>query len=299
MPGRSDGIALNAAAIGVFDSGVGGLSVLRHIRAALPAEQLCYLADAGFAPYGERDEAQIVVRSLAAAAFFAGSGAKAMVVACNTATAAAIDAIRLQHPAMSVIGVEPGLKPAAELSVSRTVGVLATAATLGSARFAQLQAQVTAATGARFLLQPCPGLASQIEKGALRAPATARLVASLVRPLLAQGADVLVLGCTHYPFVLPLIEAAVAAHRRPDTSRRVQIVDTGSAVARQLVAVLRTKAQLATGPAPAELMAYSTGSRSTLEQAFIRLLGVAVPVGGIVLDRDDSAGMATQPATAL
>lgn len=285
--------------IGIFDSGVGGLSVLRHIRTALPAEQLLYLADAGFAPYGERDEAQIVVRSLAAASFLAAIGAKAMVVACNTATAAAIDAIRLQHPALIVVGVEPGLKPAAQQSISRTVGVLATAATLGSARFAQLQAQVTAATGTRFLLQSCPGLASQVEKGALRAPATARLVTSLVRPLLEQGADALVLGCTHYPFVLPLIEAVVAARRSPEPGWRVQIVDTGSAVAKQLSAVLHASGQLAAGPGVGAVTACSTGSCSTLEQAFKRLLGLSVPISAVVLDGHATACQEMQPGMAL
>ena len=289
----------SAAVIGVFDSGVGGLSVLRHIRQVLPAEHLLYLADAGFAPYGERSEAQIVVRSLAAASFLANIGAKAMVVACNTATAAAIDAIRLQHPALIVIGVEPGLKPAAQQSLSRTVGVLATTATLGSARFAQLQAQVTATTGVRFRLQPCPGLAGQVEKGALRAPATARLVTSLVRPLLEQGADVLVLGCTHYPFLLPLIEAVVAAHRGPDPGSRVQIVDTGSAVAKQLVAVLRASGQCSAGPVAGAVTAYSTGSCSTLEQAFGRLLGLSVPVTAVAFDGHATGCSGMQPGMAL
>ena len=289
----------SAAVIGVFDSGVGGLSVLRHVRTALPAEHLLYLADAGFAPYGERSEAEIVFRSLAAASFLVGTGAKAMVVACNTATAAAIDAIRRQHPALIVVGVEPGLKPAAELSVSRTVGVLATAATLGSARFAQLQAQVTATTGIRFLLQPCAGLASQVEKGALRAPATARLVASLVRPLLDLDADTLVLGCTHYPFVQPLIEAAAVAHGRSGTQRTVKIVDTGGAVARQLAVVLRSSERLANGSAPGSVTAYSTGSCSTLQQAFKHLLALSVPVRGVLLSGqpDGSRSMAqTLPA---
>ena len=275
--------------IGIFDSGVGGLSVLRHIRTALPAENLLYLADAGFAPYGERSEAEIIVRSLAAASFLASASAKAMVVACNTATAAAIDAIRERHPGLIVIGVEPGLKPAAELSVSRTVGVLATAATLASARFNQLQAQVSAATGVRFLLQPCPGLASQIEKGALRAPATAQLVAAFVRPLLDQNADTLVLGCTHYPFVRQLIEAVVASHGPTNAQLPVQIVDTGNAVARQLVAVLRDSDHLSTAPATGSVTAYSTGSCSTLQQAFERLLGLSVQVAGVVLAASPTA----------
>ncbi len=290
----------SAAAIGVFDSGVGGLSVLRHIRTALPAEHLLYLADAGFAPYGERTEAEIVARSLAAACFLAGTGAKAMVVACNTATAAAIDAIRLRHPGLVVVGVEPGLKPAAELSVSRTVGVLATAATLGSARFAQLQAQVAAATGVRFLLQPCTGLALQVEKGALQAPATARLVASLVRPLLEQEADTLVLGCTHYPFVQPLIDAAIASHAGPGASTPVRIVDTGSAVARRLAAVLGVGGQLAVGPGSGSVTGFSTGSCSTLRQAFLRLLALSIPVHGVVLTQPSGdAGNAVPTASTL
>lgn len=283
--------------IGVFDSGVGGLSVLRHIRVALPAENLLYLADAGFAPYGERSEAEIVERSLAAAAFLANASAKAMVVACNTATAAAIDAIRARHPGLIVVGVEPGLKPAAELSVSRTVGVLATASTLASARFNQLQAHLSAATGVRFLLQPCPGLASQIEKGALRAPATAQMVAAFVRPLLDQNADTLVLGCTHYPFVRPLIEAAVASHDSTNARLAMQIVDTGNAVARQLVAVLRASGRLSTAPATGSVTPYSTGSCSTLQQAFERLLGLSVQVAGVALAASPAApGDAVQNA---
>ncbi|HCN91525.1 MAG TPA: glutamate racemase, partial [Oxalobacteraceae bacterium] len=121
--------------VGVFDSGIGGLSVLRHIRRQLPHEHLLYFADSGFAPYGDKPEHAIVARALAIAEFLLQRGAKALVIACNTATAAAIAALRAAYPAMPVIGVEPGLKPAAALTQSRTVGVLATDSTLASAKF--------------------------------------------------------------------------------------------------------------------------------------------------------------------
>lgn len=273
--------------IGIFDSGVGGLSVLRHIKDALPGEHLVYLADAGYAPYGDKPEALIVARSLAIAGFLVGAGVKALVVACNTATAAAIEAIRLQFPAIAVVGVEPGLKPAADLSRTRVVGVLATASTLASARFAALQLQIASATGVVFLLQPCLGLADQIEKGELRSPATARLVDSLVTPLLARQADALVLGCTHYPFVVPLIEACVARNQ-PESSASsppsVFLVDTGSAVARQLAAVLQARGLVTDASGGGTLTAVTTGSRSNLQHALRRLLSISVPVSQLALE---------------
>lgn len=263
------------AVIGVFDSGVGGLSVLRHIRSALPDEHLVYLADASFAPYGDKLDALVVARSLAIAEFFVGIGAKALVVACNTATASAIDAIRNRCPMLVVVGVEPGLKPAAQHSQTRIVGVLATTATLASMRFARLQAQVTAASGVRFLLQPCPGLADQIEKGELGSPATARLLERLLYPLLDQGIDTLVLGCTHYPFVQPLIESIIA-RRRAVTATPVTLIDTGAAVARQLRSLLCQREQLRKDQAGGSLAALTTGSCTTLSLAIKRLLQTTV-----------------------
>jgi glutamate racemase len=158
------------APIGIFDSGVGGLSVLRHIHADLPHEHLLYFADSGYAPYGERSETEIVDRSLAIAQFLLAQGAKALVVACNTATAAAISALRGRYPALIVVGIEPGLKPAAQQTRSRQVGVLATRSTLASARFIMLRDQLSAATGVSFHGAACSGLADQIERGALYAP---------------------------------------------------------------------------------------------------------------------------------
>ena len=216
------------APIGIFDSGVGGLSVLRHVRAMLPQEDLLYFADSGYAPYGDKREAQIIDRSLSVAAFLVDQGLKALVVACNTATAAAIEAIRARWPGLIVVGIEPGLKPAALQSQRGVVGVLATRSTLASARFDALRDQLTASTGTRFLVQPCVGLVDQIEKGELQSATTATLIDRYVMPLIAEGADTLVLGCTHYPFVRELIEAS-ACHAG---SAAPAIIDTGEAVAR-------------------------------------------------------------------
>ena len=262
-----------AAPIGVFDSGIGGLSVLWHVRALLPHEELLYFADSGFAPYGEKPESVIVQRALAIAAFLLRFHVKALVVACNTATAAAIAALREQYPDLLVVGVEPGLKPAAALTRSGTVGVLATAATLASDKFLRLQQQMAETTRVTFLLQPCNGLADQIEKGEIRSRDTAQLVTRYVAPLVAQQADTLVLGCTHYPFVEPLVREAAGAG--------VQIVDTGEPVARQLQRLLTQRGLLNPAPTAGALSAYTTGSRSALSAAFQRLLALDPPVEAV------------------
>ena len=268
------------SAVGVFDSGIGGLSVLRHIRTQLPHEHLLYFADAGFAPYGDKPEQVIVARALAIAEFLVGLGAKALVVACNTATAAAIEALRATYPAMPVVGVEPGLKPAAELTRVKTVGVLATDRTLASAKFNLLREQISAATGVCFLTQACIGLADQIEKGELQSAATALLVQRYVAPLIAQGADTLVLGCTHYPFVRPLIaQAAMRAGKPP-----VMIIDTGEAVARQLLRLLEQHGLQNLASDAGTLEAFTSGSRTTLATAFATLLKLEPAIARIGVD---------------
>jgi glutamate racemase len=209
--------------IGVFDSGVGGLSVLRHIRARLPREDLLFLADSGNAPYGDRSPAWIRARSIQLSEWLVCQGAKAIVVACNTATAAATSALRAQL-ALPVIAMEPAVKPATAATRSGVVGVLATTGTLESARFAALLDRFAA--GIEVVAQPCTGLVEVIERGELDAPATRAMVTRFVTPLLARGADTIVLGCTHYPFVREVI-AAVAGPG-------VTIVETGAAVARQV-----------------------------------------------------------------
>ncbi|OFA06362.1 glutamate racemase [Duganella sp. HH101] len=272
-----------AAPIGVYDSGVGGLSVLRHIRAQLPAEDLIYFADSGHAPYGEKTEQYVVDRALLVAAFLLERGIKALVVACNTATVAAIKAVRARYPDLPVVGVEPGLKPAAAATRSGKVGVLATARTLKGDKFLQLREQISAATQAEFLLQPCIGLVDQIELGDLETPAIAALLEQYVAPLLDQGADTLVLGCTHYPFVQTGIERVLRAHGRQD----VTLIDTGDAVARQLGRLLDGAGLL--HPAPeagqpaASLRGYTTADVGALAPAFANLLGLHPKVEKVVV----------------
>ncbi|MDE2429103.1 MAG: glutamate racemase, partial [Burkholderiales bacterium] len=198
------------APVGVFDSGIGGLSVLQHIRRCLPNESLLYFADSGFAPYGDKPESAIIARCLAVADFLVTQNIKALVVACNTATAAAIHVLRQRYPTLIIIGIEPGLKPATQQTKSKIVGVLATQATLQSEKFRMLSAQLTQETGVSFISSACIGLANQIEKGELRSAKTVALVRQYVLPLLEQGADTLVLGCTHYPFATALIQKIAA-----------------------------------------------------------------------------------------
>ena len=269
---------LQDAPVGVFDSGVGGLSVLRHIREQLPNENLLYFADSGFAPYGDKPEQVVAERSLAIARFLLGRGAKALVVACNTATVAAIRLLRLTYPSIPIVGVEPGLKPAAAATRCGKVGVLATEGTLCGEKFRLLMAQVAESSGAQFLLQGCPGLADQIELGQHSAPETVALLERYVTPLLDQGADTLVLGCTHYPFAREAIERIIAQR----VQAPVTLVDTGDAVARQLGRLLASSG-LARTSGDATLAAYTSGSARLVSEAFASLLGRTLAVDEVSL----------------
>lgn len=262
------------APIGIFDSGVGGLSVLRHIQTRLPQENVLYFADSGCAPYGGKPEEFIVGRTLAITDFLLQQGAKAIVVACNTATAAAIGALRARYPQLPLVGVEPGLKPAAALTKNNAIGVLATERTLASSKFKQLSAYVSARTGVRVLTQACIGLADQIEKGELHSTATTLLVQRYVAPLIAQGADTLVLGCTHYPFVLPLLQDAICRL----TSRPVNIIDTGLPIALQLARLLTQHDLPNMSGNPGLLQAFTTGDEAVLKNAFSNLLNLQTSI---------------------
>jgi glutamate racemase len=268
--------AIHDAPVGIFDSGVGGLSVLRHVRAQLPHEHLIYVADSGFAPYGDKPEEVVAERSLAIARFLVAKGAKALVVACNTATVAAVKLLRARFPEMPIVGVEPGLKPAATASRNGKVGVLATERTLAGAKFLQLRDQIAETTGAQFLLQPCQGLADQIEFGELDSQETAAMLKRYIAPLLAQGADTLVLGCTHYPLVQASIERVIA----DEGFHEVALVDTGEAVARQLGRLLEAGGLLRPFDAdrPARVEGYTSASATALSAAFNSLIGIDPPV---------------------
>jgi glutamate racemase len=268
------------APIGVFDSGVGGLSVLRHIRAQLPHEHLLYFADSAFAPYGDKTEQVVAERSLAVAGFLVAQGAKALVVACNTATVAAIKLLRAHYPDMPIVGVEPGLKPGAAASRNGKVGVLATDGTLAGEKFLLLREQISQASNAQFLLQGCTGLADQIELGELDSDATAAMLKRYILPLLDQGVDTLVLGCTHYPLVQAAIETIIGAA----TPRAIVLVDTGEAVARQLGRLLMAGGkERPEGGAAALLDGYTSASATALTVAFSSLLGLAVAVQEVEL----------------
>lgn len=227
------------APIGVFDSGVGGLSVLHEIRARLPNESLIYLADCGHVPYGEKTPDYIRERCRAIAAFLLSRSAKALVLACNTATAAAAADLRELYPQVPIVAMEPAVKPAAEATRSGVVGVLATTGTLKSARFAALLDRF--AGDVRVITQPCPGLVERIEAGDLNGPQTRELLWGYVEPLLDEGCDTLILGCTHYPFLRPLLRELICED--------ISLIDTGAAVARQLERLLRARELLGEGPA--------------------------------------------------
>lgn len=266
-----------AALIGVFDSGIGGLSVLKALRAELPGERFIYVADSGFAPYGERDAAHVQARARALTRYLVGRGVQALVVACNTATAAAIHLLRAEFPGLPIIGVEPALKPAVALSRTGRIGVMATRGTLESDKFKQLLASLQGQ--AHFVLRPCDGLALAIERSVHASPATdhellacARTHLEALGPLGYQQIDTLVLGCTHYPLVAELLQGLTGAN--------VHLVDTGAPVARQTrlkLAEVRGLAAPADGP-QGQIELLSTGDAAALQAAARRWLQAGVTV---------------------
>lgn len=253
------------APVGVFDSGVGGLSVLGEIHRLLPAESLLYVADSGFVPYGEKPPELIIGRSRLIADFLLEQGAKALVVACNTATAAAIADLRARYK-VPIIGMEPAVKPATLATRSGVVGVLATTGTLRSARFAALLDRFAGAV--RVITQPCPGLVECVEQGELDGEPLSRLLLSYTQPLLEAGCDTLILGCTHYPFLKPALRRLLPAD--------VQLVDTGAAVARQLRKRLDECDLLAPGPAR-RAQFWSSGDVQQLQRVLPLLWGEPAP----------------------
>lgn len=251
--------------IGVFDSGLGGLTVLRALRERLPDEDFLYFADTRFLPYGDRPEDFLRRRGQQVADALAARGAKALVVACNTATAVAAETIRT-NTALPVVALEPGVKPAAALTKSGVIGVLATTRTLASARFQRLVDQF--AKEVRVLAQGCPGLAEAIELHGATSPEVEELLDLYVEPLAEAGADVVVLGCTHYPWV-----AEGIALRLPEG---VQLVDTGEAVARQLERVLQ--ACRLRGEGRGRLTLATSGTTGQVAETVARLWGERLAV---------------------
>ena len=246
--------------IGVFDSGLGGFTVLREIRRLLPTEDLLYVADSGHAPYGDKPMSTIEARAIAITEFLLDQGAKAIVVACNTATGAAARLLRTRYP-VPIIAMEPAVKPAVERTRSGVVAVLATRQTLASHNFSVLLERI--GTGVEILLQPCPGLVERVEAGDLDSERTRDLLNGYLAPLLARGADTLVLGCTHYPFLTPLIQELAG----PGTL----VLDSGAAVARQVQRRLNEADLLAPPDKTGRERFWTSGNPATVHGLMTRL----------------------------
>jgi glutamate racemase len=219
---------MTAAPIAVFDSGVGGLSVLRAIHQKLPGENIFYLADQAHVPYGPRTLEQVQAFSDGITRYFLEQSAKLIVVACNTASAAALHHLRRVFPETPFVGMEPAVKPAAEQTQSGLVGVLATPATFQGELYASVVERF--ANGVKIMQHTCPGLVEQIEAGNHAGPDTRAILDEALTPMLAAGIDTVVLGCTHYPFVIPLIQEIAGPE--------VRVIDPAPAIARQVGRIL-------------------------------------------------------------
>lgn len=237
------------APLGVFDSGVGGLSILREIRRQLPAEELSYIADQAHVPYGARPLEEVRAYAEGITRFLLAQGAKIVVVACNTASAAALHYLRRTFPQVSFVGMEPAVKPAAETTRTGKVGVLATPATFQGALYGSVVERF--AHGVTLLQDTCPGLVAEIEAGRAGGSTARQILEQALQPMLAAGIDTIVLGCTHYPFVAGQI-AEIAG---PD----VRLIDPAPAVARQVGRVLAERGLLRSAEGNGIARMYTTG----------------------------------------
>jgi len=257
--------------IGVFDSGVGGLSVLRAIRAQLPNESVIFLGDQAHVPYGTRSVQEVQAFSEAITRFLLAEGARLVVVACNTASAAALRYLRQAFPETPFVGMEPAVKPAAEQTRSGMVGVLATPATFQGALYASVVERF--AQNVTLLQDTCPGLVQQIEAGELDTPETRRILEKALAPMLRSGIDTVVLGCTHYPFVIPLIQSIAGAG--------VRVIDPAPAVARQVGRLLEKGQGVGGKGTKGKVRVLTSGDPAALERLLPRLLGEHLPVEGV------------------
>ena len=279
--------------IGIFDSGVGGLSVLRSLRQLLPAEAVIYLADQAHVPYGPRPLEEVRGFSEQITRYLLGEGAKLVVVACNTASAAALQHLRQAFPGVPFVGMEPAVKPAAEQTRTGKVGVLATPATFQGALYASVVERF--AQGVLLLQSTCPGLVGQIEAGDLDGPLTRCILEDALQPMLQKGIDTVVLGCTHYPFVIPLIEEIAGP--------QVRVIDPAPAVARQVRRLLAEHDLCE--PVESGAVRYrfiTSGDPAALSTALPRLLGEAGDVERIFWEENrlvkPTPGEGVEPAPA-
>jgi len=258
--------------VGIFDSGVGGLSVAREIRRELPSEHLLYVADTAYCPYGDRPVEEVRERALVVARHLQAAGAKVVIVACNTATGAALEDLR-ETLTIPVIGLEPAVKTAVARTRNRRVGVMATAGTLRSERFARLVRAY--GDGALVMAQPCPGLVDLIEQGHFDGDVLIARVEELTQPLREARVDTVVLGCTHYPFVVEALQRVLGPS--------VEIVESGPAIARRLGHVLRERG-LGAAPGPGSFRVWTTGEPGAVQPVVNRLWGEAVDLDRVAIE---------------
>ena len=266
--------------IGIFDSGVGGLSVLRAIRLQMPEESIVYIGDQAHIPYGPRPMEQIRDFSEAITRFLLEKQAKIIVVACNTASAAALKFLREKFPDVQFVGMEPAVKPAAEQTSTGKVGVLATPATFQGELYASVVERF--ASGVELFQDTCPGLVQAIELGNLAGKETQRILEKALQPMLAKGIDTVVLGCTHYPFVIPLIEQIVG--------EMVRVIDPAPAVAKQIRRVLEAMELKNEPNANGEVRFYTSGDPQILKSLLPVLLGETGEVHQVVWTDDLHVG---------
>src|SRR5581483_3089184 len=258
-------------AIGVFDSGVGGLSVWREIVRQLPHEDTLYVADQAHVPYGPRSADEIRSFCHGIAEFLIERACKAIVVACNTASAAALKSLRERFPGMLILGMEPAVKPAVAITRSKVVGILATPATFQGRLF-----QATAgryASGVTLVNQVCDGLAELVESGQLHGPEAQRMLRGFLAPVLEAGADTIVLACTHYPFVISTI--------RHIAGPRVNVIDPAPAIARHPGDVVAARGISAYRDSVGTHRFHSTGDARAFESLLVNLVQVASPVSAL------------------
>ncbi len=270
------------APIGVFDSGVGGLSVLKEIRLQMPNESVLYFGDQGHVPYGPRRVDEVRMFSEQITRFLLGLEAKLIVVACNAASAAALQYLRQIFPAIYFVGMEPAVKPAAEVTHNGVVGVLATPATFQGALYASVVERF--ASGVKILQDTCPGLVGQIENGQLDSGTTREILEKALRPMLEQGIDTVVLGCTHYPFVIPIIKQIVGPE--------VRVIDPAPAVARQAARLLEKAGLREKGNGSGLLRFYTSGEPARFSVLLPTLLGETGEVQQIVWNGNEIQSVA-------